>query len=70
MIGAAVFFRVPSSTGWRVLRGTITHINESAIVVREKFFGGQSTIHPNWLVMYDWTEKQTTPMTTVAIISA
>jgi len=54
MIGAAILYRVPSSTGWRLLTGTITNITDTAIVVKEEHFGGQSTISLNWLVMYDW----------------
>lgn len=59
MIGAAVFYKVPSSQGWRVLRGAIVNITPTAIVVQEKYLGGQSTIRHHWLVSYDWSDKQT-----------
>lgn len=59
MKGAKVFYRVPCSTGWLVLEGTIAAIHDTAIVVREKTFGGRSTIDPTWLVSYIWPQTQT-----------
>ena len=57
MIGSRIFYRIPTSTGWCVLQGIILDITDTAVVVRERFFGGQSTIDPNWLVSYAWSTK-------------
>lgn len=55
MTGAEIFYRVPTSEGgWRILKGNVVNITETALVVREKYFGGQSTINPNWLICYVW----------------
>lgn len=59
MKGSTVFFRVPSSSGWRVLHGTIVNVTPHAVVVKESTFGGKSTINPNWVVSYDWTAAAT-----------
>lgn len=60
MKGSAVFYRVPSSQGWRVLHGTIVNVTPFAVVVKEDTFGGKSTIDPAWVVSYDWQKTKTT----------
>lgn len=59
MKGSPVFYRVPSSEGWRLLQGTIANITPSALVVCEKQSGRRQTINPNWLVCYDWSQTKT-----------
>lgn len=58
MKGSAVFYRVPSSQGWRLLQGTIVNVTPYSILVRERFFGGLSTINHNWIVSYSWENKK------------
>lgn len=56
--GAQIKYRLPMSNGWRVLDGTIVNLTDTAMVVKERYFGGQSTIDHSWFVCYDWSHKQ------------
>lgn len=60
MLGATIRYRLPVSTGWIVLTGTVVNVTDTAIVVREKHLGGKSTIDPTWFVSYVWERKTPT----------
>lgn len=63
VLGAEVAYKVPMEGGWRVLQGNIVNLTDTAVVVREKYFGGKSTIDPTWVIGFVWEMPvhETTP---------
>ena len=54
-IGARCVYRVPAADGqWRQIEGEIVNVTDTALVVKDRYFGVKHTIDPTWFVGYVW----------------